>query len=114
MRILFWLYKAKVNKEGFAPIYIRITVKGVREQFTTGCFIKIDRRDKTKQEVKDRSDNVKSINNQLAALKTKIEKVYSEASLLNENITAEDIKNHLHLKKEEFYIFQVYLSLIHI
>ena len=108
MRILFWLYKAKVNKEGFAPIYIRITVKGVREQFTTSRFVKIDQWDTAKQRIRGRSENAKSINNQLAALKTKIEKVYGEASLLNEDITAEDIKNHLHQKKDELYICQVY------
>ena len=33
--ILFWLKKAKMNKQGFMPIWVRITVDDERAEFST-------------------------------------------------------------------------------
>lgn len=34
--ILFWLFKSKKTKDGLAPIYCRITIDDLREEFSTG------------------------------------------------------------------------------
>ncbi len=33
LSILFWLWRQKASKDGLAPIYVRITVKGDRDGF---------------------------------------------------------------------------------
>jgi hypothetical protein len=39
---LFWLWKAKQSSDGNVPIYVRITVNGLREQFSSGRKIKAE------------------------------------------------------------------------
>ncbi len=36
LSVLFWLKKTKQTKEGLIPIYVRITIKGIREEFSSG------------------------------------------------------------------------------
>ncbi|MFD2145460.1 Arm DNA-binding domain-containing protein [Mucilaginibacter antarcticus] len=36
LSILFWLKRQKATKEGLVPIYVRITVKGGRTEFSSG------------------------------------------------------------------------------
>ena len=37
--ILFYIRRYRINKDGKAPIYLRITIKGKRADFTTNRFI---------------------------------------------------------------------------
>lgn len=39
--VLFWLRKQKINKSNEAPIYCRITLKGLRNNFTTGICVPV-------------------------------------------------------------------------
>ncbi len=112
MRVLLWLYRAKVNKHGEAPIYVRITVDGNREQFATGCYASPDTWDKDKQRIKGRDEKSKATNNQLTAIKRKLDKIYGEASLVNDLLSAEAVKNYFLQKDEEYAICQVYIKLI--
>lgn len=36
LSVLFWLKKTKMTKEGLIPIWVRITIKGIREEFSSG------------------------------------------------------------------------------
>jgi hypothetical protein len=36
LSILFWLWKAKKNNDGLVPIYVRITLNGLRDRFSSG------------------------------------------------------------------------------
>ena len=110
MRVLLWLYRAKENKHGEAPIYVRITVNGKREQFATGCYASPSTWDKEKQRIRGRGDKSKAINNQLSAIRRKLDKIYGEASLVNEQLSAEDIKNYYFQKEEDHSLCQVYLQ----
>jgi hypothetical protein len=42
LSILFWLKREKATKEGLVPIYVRITVKGDRDNFSSGKKIHPD------------------------------------------------------------------------
>lgn len=71
MKILFWLYKSRINKAGQAPIMMRITINGQRESFSTNIFLEIHCWDSTKQRVKGNSDLSNAHNNILNTLKSK-------------------------------------------
>lgn len=36
LSILFWLWRSKASKDGAVPIYVRITVNGDRDGFSSG------------------------------------------------------------------------------
>lgn len=110
MRILFWLFKAKINKNNKAPIYVRVTINGEREQFSTGCYIKPELWDHDKQRCKGRDIASKSKNNELSSIKKKLEKVYGEACLASDNVSAQAVLNYYLDKQEEHYIGSVYLK----
>jgi Arm DNA-binding domain len=39
LSILFWLNRSKVNSKGLAPIWVRITINGMRVECSTGKTI---------------------------------------------------------------------------
>jgi site-specific recombinase XerD len=55
--LLFWLFKAKTNKEGNAPLMIRISWRGERVQCSTGKMVEIKRWDAKRCKVKG-ADNL--------------------------------------------------------
>ena len=79
--ILFFIRESKVRKNGNAPIEVIITINGERCSFSTGKQIHIDKWDKTKQQVKGKDEEAKSLNNYLKAVKAKL--YQKEAELLD-------------------------------
>lgn len=78
--ILFFIRESKVRKNGNAPIEVIITINGERCSFSTGKQVHIDKWDKTKQQVKGKDKEAKSLNNYLKAVKAKL--YQKEAELL--------------------------------
>jgi Arm DNA-binding domain/Phage integrase SAM-like domain len=70
MKILFWLYRSRMNKNGTSPIMMRITINGNRISFSTNLFIEPTAWDQNKQRVKGESLLVKEYNNLLLTFKT--------------------------------------------
>ena len=70
--ILFFIRESKVRKNGNAPIEVIITINGEKCSFPTG--------NKTKQQVKGKDEEAKSLNNYLKAVKAKL--YQKEAELL--------------------------------
>lgn len=79
--ILFFIRESKVRKNGTVPIEVIITVNGERCSFSTGKQVSIERWDKTKQQVKGKDEEAKSLNNYLKAVKAKL--YQKEAELLD-------------------------------
>lgn len=79
--ILFFIRESKVRKNGNVPIEVIITVNGERCSFSTGKQVSIERWDKTKQQVKGKDEEAKSLNNYLKAVKAKL--YQKEAELLD-------------------------------
>ena len=79
--ILFFIRESKVRKNGNAPIEVTVTVNGERCSFSTGKQVSIEKWDKTKQQVKGKDEEAKSLNNYLKAVKAKL--YQKEADLLD-------------------------------
>ena len=93
--ILFYIKRAKANKEGLAPIYARITILAKRFEFSTNRFAAVEKWTSEGSRVKGFSEEARSINNYLDELRIKI--VTAEKSLFKRDIpiTSENLKNEL-------------------
>ena len=98
--ILFYLKRVKVNAQGLAPIFQRITINGRRLENSTGKFVEPDKWHSEMSKMKGTSEEARSINGHLDNLKSKILNV--EKSLIKKDIPVnfESFKNELSGKKE--------------
>ena len=55
LKILFWLYRSKLNEKGLAPIYMRLTIASKRTELATGHFASPLKWDVKKGEVKGKN-----------------------------------------------------------
>jgi len=98
--ILFYLKKVKVNAQGLAPIFQRITINGRRLENSTGKFVEPDKWHSEMSKMKGTSEEARSINGHLDNLKSKI--LNLEKNLIKKDIPVnfESFKNELSGKKE--------------
>ena len=97
IKILFWLYKSKANKEGKAPLYLRLTVNGKKKsENATGYFIKPAEWDSQKHQVKGSSNASQLINSYIATTKAQILQIQNSFLLAgNTSFTVEHVKEKL-------------------
>ena len=79
--VLFFIRENRVRKDGTTIIEVLVTVNGERCGFSTGKKGKASSWDKTKQQVKGKDEEAKSLNNYLKAVKAKL--YQKEADLLD-------------------------------
>lgn len=91
--ILFWLNKAKMNKQGLIPIWIRITVDGKRAECSTQKQIHPKFWDAENNKVLEKYSEARSINDYLTLVKADILRHYNILLSTKEFVTAEDVKN---------------------
>ena len=91
--VLFFIRESKARKNGNAPIETMITVNGERASFSTGKSVKIDKWDKTKQQVKGKDEESKSLNLFLQAVKNKLYEKETELMERGFVITAELLRD---------------------
>ena len=91
--ILFYVRDSRIRKDGTAAIEVSLTVNGARSFFSTGKRVCVQNWDKSRQLVRGNSEETKSINKFLSALKAKI--YQKEAELLDRGfvITAELLRD---------------------
>lgn len=91
--ILFAIRESKVKKNGNAPIEVTITLNGERSYFSTGKSILVSKWDKTRQQVKGKDDEARSLNNFLKAVRSKLYE--KEAELMDRGfvVTAELLRD---------------------
>lgn len=91
--ILFYSKSAKASKNGLLPIYLRITVDGVRIEISTSRFVEKSKWSIEGGKMKGNSEEARTINNYLDILKNKVNE--TERTMLNNNleITANTFKN---------------------
>ncbi len=99
--ILFFIRENRVRKDGTTIVEVLVTVNGERSGFSTGKKVKVTNWDKTKQQVKGKDEEAKSLNNYLKAVKAKL--YQKEAELLDKGfvITAK-LLCEAYLGKVEF------------
>ncbi len=110
--ILFWLNKAKMNKQGLIPIWIRITVDGKRAECSTQKQIHPKFWDAENNKVIDKFSESRSINDYLTLVKADILKHYNILLSTKDVVTADDVKNSYkgvkEIKKTFLQLFKQY------
>lgn len=90
--VLAILRKAKINKSGEAPIYIRVTANGETVELSLKHSIAPVLWDSTKGKAKGRTETAKSINADITAFSVKARTVYNNLVLENKTVTAATVK----------------------
>lgn len=104
MNLLFWLYKGKSNNSGLAPIYARITVEGVYNQFSTG--IRIREHEWVAQGngyIRGSTDRVKLYNARLSDIRAKIDEIYFDLLRREQAVTPSLIRDRFTGKHKASY-----------
>jgi integrase/recombinase XerD len=90
--ISFYLRRYK-SKEGKAPIYARITVDGIRTDLALKTDIEIDKWNNLKGIAKGKSEEIRSINDYLAKVRSRLMDCYKKHLLKNKLITSDLVKD---------------------
>ncbi|MEZ2414646.1 site-specific integrase [Muriicola sp. E247] len=100
--VLSYLRKGKLDKLGKAPIYLRITVNGLRAEFSTKRKIRPEKWCSVKGRVKGSNSKTKALNHYIDELETKAYNVHSKLVTKKKPFNAELIKSKL-LNKEQIH-----------
>jgi site-specific recombinase XerD len=92
LSILFWLKREKATKEGLVPIYVRITVKGDRDNFSSGKKIHPDFWDDETVTAFSVCPYGKMINSYITKTKAELERHYNQLAGVNKKIKPAMIK----------------------
>lgn len=95
LKVLPWLYRSKLNSEGKAPIYLRITKGNQRVEIATGYFAKPAEWNTRTHTVKSTNSQVKEINDHLQTQRAKIIQIYNQLVAEEKSFTLAVIKNKL-------------------
>ena len=90
--IVFYLRKYKISN-GKAPIYARITIDGKRTDVAINRSIEVDNWNNSKGMCKGSREEVRSLNNYLEGIRSRIVECYQTLKLKKVCITGEAIKN---------------------
>ena len=91
--LLFFIRKERANKDGDAPIYLRITINGKRAELAIKRFIDPYKWDSKANKARGNKKDIKNLNSYLDIVKNKIYDHHREMVDRNEFITANNIKN---------------------
>src|SRR5258708_10403583 len=90
--ILFRIKKSPI-KNGKAPVYARVTINRRRLEISTKRDVSIIEGNPNSQSVKGKSNEARTINEDLAFIKAKILTCRSRVEARHESITTESLKN---------------------
>lgn len=91
--ILFRLKHDKMNKQGFAPIWARITIDGQRSEFSTQRKILCKHWDAENAIVKKECPDANSINDFLALMRADLTRHYNILLTTKDHVFSDDVKN---------------------
>lgn len=91
--ILFYPRGNDIDKNGYAPIYARITVNGKRSEFSIRRKVQLTRWNSDAGKIRGTTPDVRELNKYLLSIELKINKIQEQLSENNILITAEKIKN---------------------
>lgn len=92
LSVLFWLFKAKKTKDGMIPIYVRITIKGIREDFSSGKKIHADYSDDENGKAKPSCPDAKQINSYIRKTQVEVEKHFERLKGVDKLITPKMVR----------------------
>jgi site-specific recombinase XerD len=91
----FYAKSTKVNAKGQFPIYVRLTVNGIRTEFSTKKFIEPNRWLSEACKMKGTTEEARSINSYLDLLKSKVLDVQMELIHKNQELNIENFRQGL-------------------
>lgn len=97
----FYAKSTKANAKGQFPIYVRLTVNGIRTEFSTKKFIDPTRWLSEACKMKGATDEARSINSYLDLIKSKVLDIQMELIHKNENLNIENFKELLFGSEEK-------------
>ena len=92
-KVLFYLKKNNLNKDGEAPIMARITIDGAVAQFSCKAYIRPDLWETKFNRALGRSERAAEINRLLDGIKSGIDQHYKKVLERDACVTAETVKN---------------------
>lgn len=90
--ILYYIRRFRINKDGKAPIYLRLTIQGKRAELTTNRFVIPDKWAVAAQKVNGTGEEARTINNYLTTLRNKVLQHINSLELQGINVTAESLR----------------------
>ena len=90
--LLFYLRKDKLNKDGEAPIYLRITVDGQRSVVSVNRYVDPEKWSSEGNRLKGNKEEVKEINNYLDTVKRKVYEQQRDMLDRDKLVTAENLR----------------------
>ena len=103
LSILFYPKKSQEDKKGLVPIYMRITINGVRIELSTNRKIEFLKWDSNSQRAKGRSEEVKTLNNHLDNLENHIKHDFNTLIEKDAEISSEILRDMLIGKHQKSY-----------
>ncbi len=90
--ILFYIRRFRANKDGKAPIYLRITIQGKRAELTTNRFVIPEKWSVEAQGMKGTGEEARTLNTFLTSLRNKVLQHINSLELQNVEVTAETLR----------------------
>ncbi|NBT08791.1 MAG: site-specific integrase [Chitinophagia bacterium] len=92
MKVLFWLYKSRVNSKGTSPVKMRITINADRIDFSTSIEVSKEKWDQQDQRVRGMDELAIQYNNTLSTLRSLAWDCYNKKLRNKQPVTVELIK----------------------
>lgn len=93
--VLFYIKRAKVNNEGFCPIYVRVTIQSKRFEFSANKYVNPERWSVEGTKVKGGNEEARTINSHLDYLKNQVLEAEKRLFKKDIKVTSEILKKEL-------------------
>lgn len=93
--MLFYLKRSKTNRKGLAPVFLRITMDGIRLEISSKRYINPANWNGDRQKMNGSGEEAKSINAQLKSMEYHIYEIYREMMEQNVPLTTMNLKSIL-------------------
>ena len=95
LSILFYVKRAKANSAGKIPIYLRLTVDGIRLEFSVKRYVSPEKWSTAQNKMKGNSEESRSVNTFLDIMRARIYEIQKNLIHDGKDVKAEIIKNIL-------------------
>ncbi|MBB6271183.1 integrase [Pedobacter cryoconitis] len=93
--LLFYLKKSKINSSGLVPVYLRITIDGMRTDISSKRFVDANKWNNKAQKVTGTCEEIRNINSALKSLEIKVYKSHMEMVDKDLSITSDNLKRYI-------------------
>jgi site-specific recombinase XerD len=93
LSVLICLKKTKKTKEGLIPICVRITIKGIREEFSSGKKLFLEDWDEDDSKAKNTGIDAKAINSYIRKTQVELEKHFERLKSSSAEVTPKMVKD---------------------